>query len=66
MTNIEKLEQDIQKLGRQELSDLREWFRKYDDNEWDRQIEADVNSGKLDLLAKEALEAYRAGKTKEL
>lgn len=33
---------------------------------WDRQIEADSESGKLDFLADEVLEAHRAGQTKPL
>ena len=66
MTRVEKLEQDIQKLDRQELAHLREWFRKFDSSEWDRQIEKDVQCGKLDVLAKEALIAYKTGKIKEL
>ena len=33
---------------------------------WDRQIEADSESGKLDFLVDEALEAHRAGLTKPL
>jgi hypothetical protein len=66
MSNLEKLEKDIRKLGRQELAVLREWFRNYDADEWDRQMEADVSCGKLDSLAKEALEAYKSGNTKEI
>jgi len=66
MTRIEKLEQDIQKLTRQELAALREWFRNYDADEWDQQIEEDVNSGKLEMLAKEALADYKTGKVKNL
>lgn len=30
MTRVEKLEQDIQKLNRQELAALMEWLRSYD------------------------------------
>ena len=66
MTKLEKLEQDIQKLGRQELATLREWFRRYDADEWDRQIKEDVSCGRLDVLAREALADYKTGKTKEL
>ena len=66
MTRVQKLEQEIQKLGREELANLRDWFRKYDADEWDRQIEQDVHAGKLDRLAQEALAAHDAGRTKEL
>jgi hypothetical protein len=66
MTRLQKLEHEIQKLGREELAYLRDWFRKYDADEWDRQIEQDVRGGKLDQLAQEGLAAYKAGRTKEL
>ncbi len=66
MTKVEKIEQDIRKLNRDELLAFRRWFREYDSDEWDRQIEEDVRAGKLDKLAEEALVAHRAGKSKEL
>jgi hypothetical protein len=66
MTRLQKLEREIQKLGREELANLRDWFRKYDADEWDRQMERDVREGKLDQLAQEGLVAHEAGRTKEL
>ncbi len=66
MTKIEKIEQNVRKLKRNELSAFRRWFREFDSDEWDRQIEEDVLAGKLDKLAEEALAAHRAGKSKEL
>jgi hypothetical protein len=65
MTKVEKIEQDIRKLNRDELLAFCRWFREYDSDEWDRQIEGDVRAGKLDKLAEEALAAHRAGKSKE-
>ena len=66
MTRMEKLEREIQKLSPQELADLRDWFRKYDAEAWDRQIEEDVRGGRLDGLAEQALAAHKTGRTKEL
>ncbi|MBI5235267.1 MAG: hypothetical protein HY886_03350 [Deltaproteobacteria bacterium] len=66
MTRIEQLEHEIQKLNRADLANFRNWFREYDANEWDRQIEEDVQAGKLDNLAKKALAAHKAGNTKKL
>lgn len=66
MTKIEKLEKDIQKLGRAELAAFRDWFRAYDSDEWDRQVEEDIRAGTLDKLAEEAVAAHKAGKTKAL
>lgn len=66
MTRLEKLEHEIQELSPEELANLRDWFRKYDADAWDRQIEEDVRGGRLDRLAEEALAAHEAGRTKEL
>ncbi len=66
MTKIKKIEQDVRKLKRDELSAFRRWFREFDSDVWDRQIEEDVLAGKLDKLAEEALAAHHAGKSKEI
>ena len=66
MTKVEKLEREVRELDRAELAAFREWFRKYDSNEWDQQIEVDARAGRLDKLAEEALAAHKAGKSKEL
>ena len=66
MSKIEQLEREIEKLSRTQLAKFREWFRQHDAAEWDRQIEADAQAGRLDKLANNALTAYTAGKTKEL
>ena len=45
---------------------MRRWFSERDWEKWDRQIEADSESGKLDFLIKEALDAKAKGKLKRL
>jgi hypothetical protein len=62
MTRLEKLEQEIEELTPVELTALRKWFHEHDAGEWDKQIEADVLSGKLDKLAERALADHIAGK----
>ena len=66
MSNIEKIEQDVQALSPAELAQFRVWFLEYDWAAWDRQLERDVGSGKLDDLAERALRDHAAGKTKRL
>ncbi len=66
MTRIQKLEREIQKLNPEELANLRDWFRKYDADAWDRQIEEDVRRGRLDSLAEGALTSHKTGRTKQL
>ncbi len=66
MTKVEKLEREIQKLSHEELANFYEWFRKFDSEEWDRQIEKDVRAGKLDKLAEKSIANHRAGRSKKL
>lgn len=66
MARVEELANEVQMLNRDELAAFRDWFRKYDSDEWDREIEQDVLSGRLDKLANEAIAEHKAGRTKEL
>jgi hypothetical protein len=66
MGKIEHLENQIRELSNEELAKLREWFADFDAEVWDRQMEADAKSGKLDRLAEKALRDYAEGRTKEL
>jgi len=66
MTQIQKIEQEIASLPRVELAKLRSWFDKFDAKEWDHQIEEDINLGKLDDVAGEAMESFKKGSFKEL
>jgi hypothetical protein len=66
MTRIQKLEQEVRKLAPVELAAFREWFRDYDSDQWDSQIDEDALTGKLDRLAQKALADHKAGKTSEL
>ena len=66
MARIEELANEVQQLSRDELAAFRDWFRKYDSDEWDREIEEDISAGRLENLAKEAIAEHKAGRTKEL
>ena len=55
---ITELEQAVTKLSEQELIRFREWFDEYYAEMWDKQIEADAKSGKLDKFVDEALREY--------
>lgn len=66
MSTVQEIEAAIAKLSDHELASLRSWFREFDAKAWDRQFEEDVNAGKLDELASEALQEFRAGSTTAL
>ena len=66
MSKVQAIESQIERLDDQSFAELREWFIRYDNVRWDRQIEADSATGKLDFLADEAVSEHRAGKTRPL
>lgn len=66
MDKVQTLEQEVLALSPEELTAFRRWFLEFDAEVWDRQIEEDVRSGKLDSLADDALKALQAGECKEL
>ena len=66
MSKVKELEKAIDALPEEEYIQLRKWFSERDWQKWDRQIEADSQSGKLDFLVQEALDAKKKNKLREL
>lgn len=66
MSNVEEIKAAIEALAEPDYVQLRQWFSEKDWEKWDRQIEADSKSGKLDFLVAEALEEKKKGTLKEL
>ena len=63
---VETLEKEIKDLSRDELASFRNWFVKFDAADWDRQIDNDIDAGKLDKLAAKALAAHKRGESRQL
>ena len=65
---LEKAFAEASRLTKIEQNALAKWILEKLEAEikWDDQIEADVEAGKLDFLADEALKEYTEGKTKPL
>ena len=66
MTKLKKIEQDIASLTPGEVAKLARWFAEFQADVWDKQIEDDAKSGRLDSLADQALASHHAGKTRQL
>ncbi|MGL5033557.1 MAG: hypothetical protein ACRC6M_07125 [Microcystaceae cyanobacterium] len=66
MVNVQMLEQQIAELDSDSLAKLRDWFVEFDQLRWEKQIEADSNSGKLDFLINAGLAEYQAGEVRDL
>jgi hypothetical protein len=66
MTRVKAIEEEVEKLSPDELSELRDWILERDWERWDRQIERDAAEGRLEPLFERALEAQRQGKSREV
>ncbi|WP_159950493.1 hypothetical protein [Rhizobium sp. 18065] len=66
MTKLEQIEKSVAELSSKDLAAFSDWFDSFQAARWDRQIEEDDATGKLDKLAKEVLVDFRAGKTRPL
>ena len=61
MSTIEKIEAAILELSSEEFEQLRQWFFDLDYQRWDKNLEQDVEDGKLEALAEEAIAEFKAG-----
>ena len=66
MGNVKSIEKAVESLPPSDLAEFRRWFAEFDAAAWDKQIEQDIASGKLEGLAAEALADYRSGTAREL
>jgi hypothetical protein len=63
--SVQEIETAVSQLAPEQLANFRAWFAEYDAQHWDQQFEHDAIAGRLDALAAEALDDYRAGRTTE-
>jgi hypothetical protein len=63
---VKKIEEQVSALTETDLRTFRTWFMKFDAAHWDEQFSRDMNAGKLNNLAAEALEQYDNGQCKRL
>ena len=61
MLNIAQIQNQILSLSEADYCQLRQWFYDQDWENWDRQIEADSDTGKLDFLITSVTEAKEKG-----
>ncbi|MGC1308235.1 MAG: hypothetical protein WA885_13490 [Phormidesmis sp.] len=66
MSNLQKIEAAVSQLSTDDLIAFREWFAKFDAQQWDQQFEEDVAAGKLDALAERALQHLNQGRCTDL
>ena len=66
MINAEAIKTAITRLPLAELMDFGVWYKQFEAQVWDKQIEKDIKAGKLDRLAEEALADFEANRCTEL
>lgn len=60
--SIEELESVVSSLPASELARFSQWFEEFMADQWDRQIEQDSLSGRLDAALKRADDHFEAGR----
>jgi len=64
--SIKEIERAITQLPEVELTELVSWLNEYHHQNWDKQIENDLESGRLDSLIADAENEYKAGLARPL
>jgi hypothetical protein len=63
---LEDIEKAIAELPVDQLARFRAWFEEFEATRFDKKIEPDATTGRLDRLAERALSDFRTGRTREL
>jgi hypothetical protein len=66
MTRVQELERAVAALPDREYGRFRRWFLQEDWKKWDRQVEEDSLSGRLDFLTAQALDAKKRRKLRAI
>jgi len=66
MSKIDQLKAEIESLPSEEFAEIVRWLSEKDWEKWDKEIEADSESGRLDFLVREAREEKSKGTLKDL
>jgi hypothetical protein len=66
MMNTQELKTTVSKLSPDQLFKFAEWFEEFIAEQWDKKIETDIVSGRLDTLGEYADSEFVAGRAKPL
>jgi hypothetical protein len=66
MSKIDQLKAEIESLPSEEIAEIFRWLSEKDWEKWDREIEADSESGRLEFLVREAHDEKPKGTLKDL
>jgi hypothetical protein len=63
---LQEIESAVTRLSPDELASFARWFDEFIADEWDKRIEADVKSGKLNEQVRQADSEFEAGRCRPL
>lgn len=66
MVTVEKIQSEIESLSYPDFKQILQWINEKDWQDWDKKLEEDIDSGKLDFLVEEALSAKKKGLLRDL
>jgi hypothetical protein len=66
MSTVVDIEKALQTLPVEDARKVADWLQHYLDEKWDKQIDGDIDAGRLDKLADKAMQDYQAGRVKPL
>ena len=64
--DIKEIESAIAQLPPTKVAELAEWFEEFHSRLWDKQLEEDVEAGRLDSLLSEADQDHDSGRCEKL
>jgi hypothetical protein len=64
--SVKEIEAAITKLSTKDVGALTEWLIEYHHQLWDKQIEDDLDAGRLDVVLEQVEKDYQAGLAKPL
>jgi hypothetical protein len=64
--SVEQIEQEVAKLGQEQLSRFSAWFDRFRSDAWDKQITDDAEAGKFDAIFAEIDEELKRGEIRPL
>lgn len=64
--SVKEIERAITQLPKNELTELMTWLQRHHHEIWDKQIENDLETGRLDALLAEVEAEYSAGEARPL
>ena len=66
MSSVVEIEAALRELPISDARAVADWLQGYLDDKWDRQIDDDIDAGRLDMVAERSLCDYEAGRVRPL